>query len=201
MQAGDTKTRRTRQTTNGTTQMLIHPLPTAHTRRQTLLRRTRQGPREGEGTATQRGYGAPHKRLRARWQAAIDNGAAPLCPRCHLPVTRGQAWDLGHNDRRDGYNGPEHASCNRKAGAANSNRMREHWNKQEPTPPPESSTATGGGGTPPNPAKTAGEGTRKFLRFKHFRQRLARDKDRPSPNRSQEVWEAANRRYYAEQDR
>lgn len=87
------------------------------------------------GTATQRGYGAPHKRLRARWQAAIDNGAAPLCPRCHLPVTRGQAWDLGHNDRRDGYNGPEHASCNRKAGAANSNRMREHWNKQEPTPP------------------------------------------------------------------
>lgn len=40
--------RRTRQTTNGTTQMLIHPLPTAHTRRQTLLRRTRQGPREGE---------------------------------------------------------------------------------------------------------------------------------------------------------
>ena len=50
--------------------------------------------------------------------------------RCRLPVTRGQAWDLGHNDRRDGYNGPEHASCNRKAGAANSNRMREHWNKQ-----------------------------------------------------------------------
>nr|DAJ99516.1 MAG TPA: hypothetical protein [Caudoviricetes sp.]DAL67947.1 MAG TPA: hypothetical protein [Caudoviricetes sp.]DAZ31879.1 MAG TPA: hypothetical protein [Caudoviricetes sp.] len=39
------------------------------------------------------------------------------------------------------------------------------------------------------------------MRFKHFRQRLARDKDRPSPNRSQEVWEAANRRYYAEQDR
>ena len=30
---------------------------------------------------------------------------------------------------------------------------------------------------------------------------LARDKDRPSPNRSQEDWEAANRRYYAEQDK
>lgn len=30
---------------------------------------------------------------------------------------------------------------------------------------------------------------------------LARDMNRPSPNRSQEDWEAANRRYYAEQDK
>lgn len=52
--------RRTRQTTNGTTPMLIHPLPTAHTRRQTLLRRTRQGPREGEGHHHPTGGMAPH---------------------------------------------------------------------------------------------------------------------------------------------
>lgn len=32
-------------------------------------------------------------------------------------------------------------------------------------------------------------------------EKLARDKDMPSPNRSQEDWEAANRRYYAEQDK
>lgn len=52
--------RRTRQTTNGTTQMPIHPLPTAHIRRQTLLRRTRQGPREGEGHHHPTGGVAPH---------------------------------------------------------------------------------------------------------------------------------------------
>ena len=90
--------------------------------------------------------------------------------RCHLPVTRGQAWDLGHNDRRDRYNGPEHVSCNRKAGAANSNRMREHWNKQTGN-----NVATAGRVSllllrhVDHSVETAGEVTRKFLRFKHFR--------------------------------
>lgn len=81
------------------------------------------------GTAAQRGYGKAHQTGRARWQALINQGIVPICPRCKQPITRDQQWDLGHNDKRNGYNGPEHMSCNRKAGAINSNRMREHWNR------------------------------------------------------------------------
>lgn len=43
--------------------MLIHPLSTAHTRRQTLLRRTRQGPREGEGHRHPTGVWRPTQAL------------------------------------------------------------------------------------------------------------------------------------------
>lgn len=81
------------------------------------------------GTTTQRGYGSSHQRLRQQWQQAINQGLTPTCPRCGQPITPNQQWDLGHNDKRNGYNGPEHTHCNRSAGANNSNRMREHWTK------------------------------------------------------------------------
>lgn len=57
------------------------------------------------GTTTQRGYGATHRRLRARWQAAIDNGAAPLCPAaaCPSPAAKHGTSDIttGATDTTD----------------------------------------------------------------------------------------------------
>lgn len=67
------------------------------------------------GGTVQRGYGAAHRRLRARWAPVVARGGA-TCARCEQPIEPGQAWDLGHTDRRDAWTGPEHASCNRAAG-------------------------------------------------------------------------------------
>ena len=85
--------RRTRQTTNGTTQMPIHPLPTAHTRRQTLLRRTRQGPREGEGHHHPTGVWR-HTQAAPRPMASghRQRGRAPLPP---LPPARHPRPSMG----------------------------------------------------------------------------------------------------------
>ena len=82
------------------------------------------------GTAAQRGYGSAHQRERAQWWNRMAAGEQVTCPRCGRPILPGQCWDLGHNDSRDAWTGPEHAHCNRAAGASNSQRMREHWTKQ-----------------------------------------------------------------------
>ena len=82
------------------------------------------------GSAAQRGYGSTHQRERAQWWQRMAGGEQVTCPRCGHPILPGQRWDLGHNDSRDAWTGPEHAHCNRAAGAANSSRMREHWTKQ-----------------------------------------------------------------------
>lgn len=82
------------------------------------------------GNSTQRGYGSAHQRERARWSQRMMAGERVVCPRCGCHILPGQCWDLGHNDSRDAWTGPEHAHCNRAAGAANSSRMREHWTKQ-----------------------------------------------------------------------
>lgn len=73
------------------------------------------------GTSTQRGYGARHRHLRNQYAKQMTEGVEFICPRCAHPIRPGQDWDLGHNDTRKGYNGPEHASCNRKAGGINGN--------------------------------------------------------------------------------
>lgn len=66
-----------------------------------------------------RGYGAAHKRERARWAPKVDAGLVN-CARCGQPLEPGRPWDLGHNDDRKTYRGPEHPnSCNRRAGGAN----------------------------------------------------------------------------------
>jgi hypothetical protein len=39
-------------------------------------------------------------------------------------MLEGQALDLGHTEDRQGYNGIEHARCNRRAGARRGNRKR-----------------------------------------------------------------------------
>ena len=75
-------------------------------------------------TTSQRGYGTAHQRLRQQWQQAIDQGGV-TCARCGYPIPPEQprAWDLGHTEDRSGYTGPEHARCNRAAGARKRNRL------------------------------------------------------------------------------
>lgn len=75
---------------------------------------TRQRDRS-RGTRTQRGYGADHARLRARWAPLVATGLV-ACTRCHLLIGPGEPWHLDHTDDRTGYRGPSHARCNVSAG-------------------------------------------------------------------------------------
>jgi len=70
------------------------------------------------GTTGQRGYGRGHKAERARWAPKVDRGIVD-CARCGELIEPGRPWDLGHNDDRTAWTGPEHRSCNRVAGAKN----------------------------------------------------------------------------------
>lgn len=67
------------------------------------------------GTPTQRGYGADHRALRARWQARIDAGELVHCVTCGATLTR-QAWDLGHDEAKSRWIGPQCVPCNRSEG-------------------------------------------------------------------------------------
>lgn len=71
--------------------------------------------RRPRGTTTQRGYGPRHQALREQWRPQVEAGRV-VCPRCKLPILRGELWDLGHDDNdRTKYTGPEHQDCNRGA--------------------------------------------------------------------------------------
>lgn len=64
-------------------------------------------------TTAQRGYGADHDRLRARWAPIVKRGGVN-CWRCKQPIAPNDPWDLGHNDDdRTKYEGPECIPCNR----------------------------------------------------------------------------------------
>lgn len=72
-------------------------------------------------TTTRRGYGAKHQQERERWRPKVESGHV-TCWRCGHPINPGQRWDLGHHDHdRTRYQGPEHARCNRAAGARKGN--------------------------------------------------------------------------------
>ncbi|WP_406168900.1 hypothetical protein [Streptomyces sp. NBC_00996] len=71
------------------------------------------------------GYGYAHQALR---RALLPDAYGKPCPRCGLPMLRGQSLDLDHTDDRSGYNGMAHASCNRAAGARKRNaRQNRRW--------------------------------------------------------------------------
>ena len=77
-------------------------------------------PRAG---TTARGYGSQHQAERRRWEPIVEVGEA-TCARCHKPLAPNEPFDLGHNDDRTEWTGPEHVSCNRSAGARNANAAR-----------------------------------------------------------------------------
>lgn len=65
-----------------------------------------------------RGYGTAHQEQRRRWQPKVDAGIVN-CARCGQPIEPGRPWDLGHTDDRRTWTGPEHRTCNRRAGGTN----------------------------------------------------------------------------------
>lgn len=69
-------------------------------------------------STTDRGYGAEHQAERKRWEPAVNAGQV-TCNRCNLQIEPQTPWDLGHNDDRTAWTGPEHQDCNRRAGQAN----------------------------------------------------------------------------------
>ena len=69
-----------------------------------------------KASTTDRGYGAEH--VKARKQAAARHQPSDLCARCGRPLGLMGPWlHYDHTDRRDGYLGFSHATCNKRAGA------------------------------------------------------------------------------------
>ena len=66
--------------------------------------------RERPGTV-ERGYGADHRRRRARAARDVARGGAS-CWRCGTPIPPGTPWQLGHGDDRSEYKGVECVPCN-----------------------------------------------------------------------------------------
>ncbi len=65
-------------------------------------------------TTTGRGYGPPHQALRR--EALANYAPSDPCPRCGKPLGDDPTLlDLGHGPGQRGYNGLEHARCNRSA--------------------------------------------------------------------------------------
>lgn len=83
--------------------------------------------RASRPSASQRGYGGEHRRLRAQWAPKVAAGTVrcargAACKQAELIdeqlvgglIDPASTWDLGHDDRDRGrYLGPEHAECNR----------------------------------------------------------------------------------------
>jgi hypothetical protein len=66
-------------------------------------------------------YGGEHQAVR---RAMLPYAVGSRCWRCGQPILPGQPVDLGHTDDRSAYAGPEHARCNRQAGARLGNARR-----------------------------------------------------------------------------
>lgn len=69
-----------------------------------------------EGTRQSRGYGAAHEAQRKAWEPRVKRGGV-ACAKCQQPIAPHGEWDLGHNEDRTAWTGPEHVHCNRRAGA------------------------------------------------------------------------------------
>lgn len=80
-----------------------------------------------------RGYGAGHQAERERWRPKVDAGITD-CASCGQPIEPGRPWDLGHNEDRTGWTGPEHTHCNRRAGGRNGAKVSNAMRTQPPAP-------------------------------------------------------------------
>lgn len=67
-----------------------------------------------DGSTSERGYGHQHRVIREAMRPYVEAGRV-ICWRCERRIKPGQAWDVGHD--RGVVRGPEHARCNRQAGA------------------------------------------------------------------------------------
>lgn len=74
------------------------------------------------GTRQARGYDAAHDTERAKWTLILQTRAV-TCARCPGLINPGDPWDLGHNDQRTRWTGPEHPACNRAAGGRTSQQI------------------------------------------------------------------------------
>lgn len=76
-----------------------------------------------KGTTTERGYGATHKHQRAKWDPIVKAGGVVCArqgPKCTgNPIDPDQSWDMGHNEDRTAWTGPECIPCNRGEGGRN----------------------------------------------------------------------------------
>ena len=76
-------------------------------------------------STTERGYGAAHKREKARWARILKAEGALLCATagkhkdCPQVIRDGDQWDLGHTPDRTAYLGPQCIPCNRGDGGRN----------------------------------------------------------------------------------
>lgn len=68
------------------------------------------------GTRQQRGYDATHDTERRRWARIIRRRPIACARGCGTLIHHGDDWDLGHNDERTAWTGPECRPCNRGAG-------------------------------------------------------------------------------------
>ena len=97
----------------------------------------RRLPPRRQPTTAERGYGRAHAQLRRQVKRVVDRGGA-VCWRCGRWIRPGEAFDLGHSDHRLAkhlglYEGPEHRSCSRSAGA-----WKRHGYAVPPSIPPRS---------------------------------------------------------------
>jgi hypothetical protein len=74
------------------------------------------------GQTTARGYGWAHQQIRARWAPLVAAGQV-WCADCGEWIPPGTPWDMGHNEARTAWTGPEHRRCNRAKAARKRNAM------------------------------------------------------------------------------
>lgn len=68
------------------------------------------------GSSSQRGYGSQHQTERQRWVKRIQVLGQIQCATCPTIIKPGQPFDLGHNEDRRRYIGPQCIPCNRSDG-------------------------------------------------------------------------------------
>ena len=99
----------------------------------------KHGWRTAKAPSHLRGYGADHKKERAKWvlycNGVWSKGGQVFCWRCGGDIQPYSKWELGHDDNdRTQYKGPEHPSCNRRGASAKAHSNRR---KNDPKPKPQ----------------------------------------------------------------